>query len=51
MKKLVFRLAANASIGVQLWLTHLLVLFVLPVSAQTANSEWRYYGGDEGFLL
>jgi quinoprotein glucose dehydrogenase len=48
MKKLVFRLAANASIGVQLWLTHLLVLFVLPVSAQTANSEWRYYGGDEG---
>ena len=26
----------------------LLILFVLPVSAQTANSEWRYYGGDEG---
>jgi quinoprotein glucose dehydrogenase len=29
-------------------LTLLLILCVLPVSAQTANSEWRYYGGDEG---
>ena len=39
-------------IAVHLWLTLLVLLFVFlfvwPVSAQTANSEWRYYGGDEG---
>src|ERR1044071_10488582 len=33
-----------ASIGVHL----LLLLFVSQVSAKRANSEWRYYGGDEG---
>jgi hypothetical protein len=26
----------------------LLLLFVVPVSAQTANTGWRYYRGDEG---
>jgi quinoprotein glucose dehydrogenase len=40
-----------ASICVHLRLILLVLLFVFlswPVSAQTANSEWRYYGGDEG---
>lgn len=31
-----------ASIGL------MLLLFVTPLAAQRANSEWRYYGGDEG---
>src|SRR5687767_5652993 len=48
MKQTVFRLPFTASIGVHLRLTLLLLLFVLRVTAQPANSEWRYYGGDEG---
>jgi len=35
-------------IGVHLRLTLAMLLFVLPVSAQRVNSEWRYYGGDQG---
>ena len=48
MKNTVFPLPVTASIGVYLRLTLLLFLFVWPVSAQAPNSEWRYYGGDEG---
>src|SRR5687768_18267966 len=52
MKKTVFPLPFTASIRVHLRLSLLMLLFVFlfiwRVSAQTPNSEWRYYGGDEG---
>src|SRR5215203_5033086 len=52
MKKTVSALPFTASIGVHLCLTLIVLLFVFlsvgSVSAQKANSEWRYYGGDEG---
>ena len=36
------------NIGVHLRLTVVVLLFVLPVSGQRSDPEWRYYGGDEG---
>ena len=48
MNKTVFPLPFTAPIGVHLRLIIFVLLFVWPVSAQTPNSEWRYYGGDEG---